>query len=125
MKRSHGIVLALLGGASAGALGGCAQREHPARVSPQSVYVNDYFVPGVGFYHAPFHAFFAHPYNYFNPATHQYYFGGQWASAPYQSVVNISAPTIAAATFAEAYRTDVVRGGFGSYFGGGGHYYGS
>ena len=123
MKRSSTIVLALLGGASAGALGGCSPHAPVVRISPESVYVNDYHLPGAGYYHAPFHAFFPHPYNYFNPATHQYYYGGQWGPAPHQSAINISAPTPAAATFANNARSDIVRGGFGSYSGGG--YYGS
>lgn len=124
MKRSSTIVLALLGGASAGALAGCSRSTPIVRISPDCVYVNDYHVPGAGYYHAPFHAFFPHPYNYFNPTTHLYYFGGQWGPAPYQSAINISAPTAAAATFAQNTRTDIIRGGFGTYSGGG-YYYGS
>lgn len=119
MKRSHRIILVLLGGASAGALAGCSRSPRPVRISPESVYVNDYFVPGVGYYHAPFHRFYALPYNYYDPNTRRYFFGGEWASAPNQSTVNISAPTDLAAQFAELNRTDVVRGGFGSYYHGG------
>jgi len=123
VKRSHSIVLALLGGASVGALAGCSQRAPVVRITPDAVYANNYFVPGVGYYHAPFNGFFAHPYNFYDAATHRYYFGGQWGAAPHQSIVNISAPSAGAARYAELYRTDVIRGGFGSYYGGG-HYYG-
>jgi hypothetical protein len=101
----------LAGGAAAGALAGCAR---PLRVSHDDVYPNDYQVPGVGYYHAPFHAFYPLPYNSRNQAHGQYYYGGQWGPAPHQSIVNISAPTVEAATKAEAVRTDITRGGFGS-----------
>jgi len=93
----------------------CSPASHarPVRISSECVYFNDYYVPGVGYYHAPFHAFFQHPYNYFNATTGDYYFGGLSAKLPYESPINISSPTDAAALVAEAMRTDVVRGGFG------------
>jgi hypothetical protein len=124
VKRSHSIALALLGSASAAAVGGCSRSGGPVRISPDCVYVNDYYVPGVGYYHAPFHAFYSEPYNAYNAMTHRYFYGGVWSATPNASEINISSPTAAAADFAEANRTDVVRGGFGSYGGSGYHYYG-
>jgi hypothetical protein len=47
-----------------------------------------------------------------------YYFGGKWGFYPNQSVINISSPTEGAAKLAEASRTDIVRGGFGTSSGG-------
>ena len=113
MKRSRCIRLVLLGGLSAGALTGCNQSQTP-EVRADNVYTNNYFVPGVGYYHAPFRAWYAQPYNHFDPQQQQYFFGGQWAPAPHQSITNISSPTGAAAQQAQAQRTDVRRGGFGS-----------
>lgn len=120
MKRSRKIALALLGGATAGGFSGCSPStiEQPARISAQSVYVNDYHVAGVGYYHAPFHRFFSYPYNYYDAIRGMYYFGGFWASLPHRSPVNISSPTESAAVEAEASRTDIVRGGFGRTGGG-------
>lgn len=92
----------------------------PGRVTPNSYYTNDEHIPGAGYYHAPFRAFFAYPYNHFDPMRRMYFYGGQWAAAPHQSIVNISAPTPEAALAAEAARTDVSssssirRSGFGS-----------
>jgi hypothetical protein len=111
VKRSASIKLVLAGGVAAGALSGCAR---PTRISADSVYPNDYHVPGAGYYHAPFRAFYPQPYNAANPALNQYYYGGQWGPGPHQSIINVSAPTAEAAAKAEAARTDVTRGGFGS-----------
>ena len=112
LKRSKNIRLLLLGGLSAGALSSCAP-SGPGPVSTEAVYTNDYFVQGVGYYHAPFHNWYALPYNYHDAANHRYYYAGSWAEAPYASIVNLSSPTADAVRNAEAIRTDVVRGGFG------------
>lgn len=118
MKRSGQIRLVLLGGLSAGAFTGCAPADKPVRISPEAVYANDTHVPGAGYYHAPFQAFFPRPYNSYDPQLKRYYFGGQWGPAPHRSIVNVSSPTPAAAQLAQAARTDgvhagVTRGGFG------------
>ena len=125
MKRSHQIALVLLGGISAGTLTSCAPTVGPApvRISAECVYVNDYYVPGAGYYHAPFHRFYPHPINCYDPALKLYYFGGQWGPTPFLSAINISAPTPEAAQLAEAARTDIQRGGFGSTSGS--HFVGS
>ena len=121
MKRSSRIRLVLLGGLSAGALIAAAPAAE-TRISPESVYLNDYFVPGAGYYHAPFQAFYAHPYNYYDAQRKQYFYGGQWGPAPHRSIVNISAPTVQAAATADAALATraanavhyVPRSGFGS-----------
>ncbi|MBI3886103.1 MAG: hypothetical protein HY302_10285 [Opitutae bacterium] len=115
MKRSKKISLVLLGGLSVGALTACAPGPGAEpRISPESVYTNDYYLPGAGYYHAPFRAFYAYPYNFFDPQRKAYFYGGQWGAAPYRSVINISAPTPEAAAAAEGLRGQVQRGGFGS-----------
>lgn len=104
----------LLGGLSAGALTSCVPASRPPRISPEAVYANDTHVPGAGYYHAPFHGFYPLPYNHYDPQRQQYFYGGQWGPAPFRSIVNVSAPSAAAALAAQAARTDIVRGGFGS-----------
>jgi hypothetical protein len=107
--------LVLIGGLSAGAFTSCGPGDlAKSPVSAQNVYTNNYYVPGVGYYHAPFRTFFSLPYNHFEPQNQRYFFGGQWATAPHQSITNISPPTPAVAQQAEAQRTDIPRGGFGS-----------
>lgn len=112
MKRSRSIRLVLLGGVSAGTLVGCGPGT-PA-VSTQDVFTNDHQVRGAGYYHAPFRAWYAFPYNHFDPATKRYYYGGQWGAAPHESAVNISTPSPEAVQRVAAQRTDVRRSGFGS-----------
>ena len=105
----------LLGGLSAGALAGCGPDANaPAPVTGDCVYTNNYYVPGAGYYHAPFRAWYSLPYNHFDPQNERYFYGGQWGAAPHQSITNISAPTAEVAQQAQAQRTDVPRGGFGS-----------
>jgi hypothetical protein len=112
VKRSRSIRLVLISGVSAGALAGCGPPQ-PSPLSSEAVYTNNCYVPGVGYYHAPFRAWFSLPYNHFDPKTQRYFFGGQWAATACQTITNISSPTSGAAQLAEARRSDVVRGGFG------------
>ena len=118
MRRSQQIRLLLVGGLSAGALTGCTSRPS---VSVANVYTNDFFIPGAGYYHAPFRGWFAKPYNFFDPQNQLYFYGGQWGKLPFESITNISNPTPDAVALAESTRTDISRGGFGGSSGG---YYG-
>lgn len=107
----------LLGGLSVGALTGCAPGSEGTqpRITTDSVYTNDTYIAGAGYYHAPFNAFFPIAYNHFDSARGQYYAGGSWQAEPHRSVINISAPTAAAALAAESARdAQISRGGFGS-----------
>ncbi len=115
MKRSRQVRLTLLTGISAGVLAGCSPSGKPP-LTASNVYTNDYYVPGAGYYHAPFRGWFAYPYNFFDQQRQQYFYGGQWAPSPYESIINISSPTVTAADAAEAVRTDVSRGGFGGTY---------
>lgn len=121
MKRSRSVKRLLLGGLTAGALAATAAGQTAVPpVTPDRFYTNDAHIPGVGFYHAPFRAFFPQPYNHYDAARRMYFYGGQWGPAPHRSIVNISAPTPEAAQRAQAMRTDIRRGGFGST--GGSHF---
>jgi hypothetical protein len=118
LKRSKRIRLLLIGGLSAGALASCAPAGRPV-ISADNVYANNQYLPGVGYYHAPFCAWYQQPYNYYDPQKRLYFYGGQWGPEPYQSITNISSPSVQTARSVEAARTDIPRGGFGCY---GGHY---
>lgn len=113
MKRSRTVQRLLLGGLTAGALTSAAAAQSTTRVTPETYYTNDAHIPGVGWYHAPFQGFFAHPYNHYDAQRKLYYYGGTWSPDPHRSIVNISAPTPAAAQRAENLRTDIRRSGFG------------
>lgn len=119
MKRSKSIRLLLLGGLSTAALSGCDQKPS---ISTENVYTNNFYVPGTGYYHAPFRNWYPLPYNHFDPQKQLYFYGGQWGAQPFESITNISAPTPEAVSAAQAVRTDISRGGFGGYSGA--HYYG-
>ena len=90
MKRSKQIRLIMLGGLSAGVLTGCSQK--PV-ITTAGVYTNNFYVPGAGYYHAPFRNWYALPYNHFDTQRQLYYFGGQWGAQPCLSITNISSPT--------------------------------
>lgn len=105
MKRSRRIELVLLGGLSAGALGGCDLSSKARRAEGQ-YYTNNHQVAGLGYYHAPYRSWHNLPYNHFDPQRRLYFHGGQWSATPHASITNISTPVAAAAPF-------VSRGGFG------------
>jgi hypothetical protein len=118
VKRSSSVRLVLLGGISTSAIVAAAAAEN--RITPESYYTNDYFIVGAGYYHAPFHGFFAERYNHYDAVRKIYYYGGRWSATPHRSIINISAPTAELARLAQTRRTDLPRnhyvssGGFGS-----------
>jgi len=115
VKRSRRIRLVLIGGLSAGAATSCGpSASPPGAVGANQVFTNNHCLPGVGYYHAPFRAWYSQPYNHFNPQTRRYFFGGQWAALPHESITNVSAPTPTAAQQAQARHSGVTRSGFGS-----------
>jgi hypothetical protein len=127
VKRSRRIRLVLIGGLSAGTLASCTPSSSPPTTSSSAttlssarsvtssdVFTNNHYVPGVGYYHAPFRAWYLHPYNHYDSRLAKYFYGGQWGSAPFESVINISAPSDEAVRQVASGRTDIRRGGFGS-----------
>jgi hypothetical protein len=117
-RRAKTIRLILIGSACVGSLTGCSP-DGPAPVTSDAVYTNNYYLPGVGYYHAPFNAWYPYPYNHYDPALGRYYFGGRWSAVPNISIVNLSSPSPETAGAVQAQRLDIPRGGFG---GTGGHY---
>lgn len=101
MKRSRSVKRVLLGTFSAGVLAAAEPR-----IVIDRFYTNDVFIPGAGFYHAPFQKFYAQPYNTYDASRQQYYYGGEWHAAPHKSIVNISSPSAEEANRAERARTD-------------------
>lgn len=91
MKRSRQIRLLLLGSFCTGALTSCSDKTGPESNSPR-VYPNDYQVDKLGYYHAPYGAFYARRYNDYDPQRKLYFHGGLWTPLPHQSVVNLSEP---------------------------------
>ena len=105
----------LIGGISAVAATGCGPGDsRPPTLSADDVYTNNFYVAGVGYYHAPFRAWYRLPFNHYDPQNQRYFYGGQWAETACLSITNISSPTPLVAQQAEAVRTDIPRGGFGS-----------
>lgn len=115
-KRSRSIRLILLGGLSSAAFTGCSQKPS---VSTQNYYTNNFYVPGAGYYHAPFRNWYPLPYNHFDTHSQRYFYGGQWGGQPFASITNISSPTSEAVASAQNARTDIQRGGFGGSYSGG------
>jgi hypothetical protein len=113
--------LVLIGGLSAGTLASCGPSgNRTPSTNASDVYTNNHYLPGVGYYHAPFRAWYALPYNHYDPQSRRYFQGGQWAATPYASITNVSGPTALAAQRAQGQRTDIRRSGFGSTSG---HHY--
>lgn len=94
-RRSTKVALVLLG--TVGVVGGVVawdawQRareddiaamplEAPKPVAADRDYNNNDFTPGVGYYHAPYHAWYPYPYNHYDPAR-GYFAGGLWHTVP-------------------------------------------
>lgn len=91
MKKSRQVLL-ILSGAMAVAPLGCD--DSPTRVPLASAdlsYTNNYYIPSAGYYHAPFHAWYPQPYNFYD-AARGYYYGGNWHPEPYVGGATESRP---------------------------------
>jgi hypothetical protein len=95
-RSSHRVALVLLG--AVGVVGGVVAwdawrragevseagllPEAPATpVAADREYKNNEYIPGVGYYHAPYHAWYPYPYNH-HDASRGYFGGGLWYAAP-------------------------------------------
>jgi len=121
-KRSAQIRLVLLGGLASGALTSCGDGPAQNQPAAQRVYPNDYYVEGAGYYHAPFGNWYQLPYNALHNASADkpamYYYGGQWAPQPYESIINLSAPNADGLRALDRINSHINRGGFGHSYGG-------
>lgn len=81
----------LIGGLSAG-LTSCGPSGHETPPTTGDVYTNNHSAQGLGYYHAPFRAWFPLPYNHYDPEKKLYFNGGQWTANPHESITNISPP---------------------------------
>ena len=92
MKRSAQVVLVISGAL----LNGCsepAEEWHTgSNLDSSQVLTNNTYVPGYGYYHAPYHSFYPHPYNLFIPGR-GYYHGGSYSQEPQRSGISASAPS--------------------------------
>jgi len=64
-------------------------------VAADRTYQNNEFVPGVGYYHAPYDSWFPFPFNHHDPAR-GYFAGGLWQAAPFAAGVLSSRPSTGA-----------------------------
>lgn len=64
----------------------------PSPVAADRTYRNNDFIPGVGYYHAPYRAWFPQPYNFHDP-NRGYFGGGLWQAAPFIASMLSSRPT--------------------------------
>ncbi len=117
MKRPETIILTLVGATVVGTAGMAlfnTPEKPPERVPPlndwtsqsemppvseDQEYPNNTYVPGAGYYHAPYHSFFPYRYNYLDSGR-GYYHGGSWWPQASTSNISSSRPTYAAAASA-------------------------
>jgi hypothetical protein len=69
---------------------------------------NNTYVPGRGYYHAPYARWYPHPYNSYFPGL-GYYHGGNYTPSPNSSRVTASHPS-----GSSSHSSGISRGGFGS-----------
>jgi len=109
MKRSKRLTLVIFGAL----LTGCDEPSDPSNSRGQygrgQSLTNNTYVPGHGYYHAPYHSWYPYPYNSYHPGL-GYYHGGDFSPSPHTSPVTASRPigSSARASF-------ISRGGFGAF----------
>jgi hypothetical protein len=63
----------------------------PAPIAADRTYNNNDFIPGVGYYHAPYHAWYPFSYNHYDPLR-GYFAGGLWQAVPFAMTMLSSRP---------------------------------
>jgi len=133
MKRSTAVTLVISGALLAGCddhcnFGGCSSR---AGTGTNASISNNTYLPGHGYWHAPYHDWYPYPYNYYRPGF-GYYYGGGYYDRPEASSITASSPPLSSfsgssgwtsggGTSDGGHSSSVSRGGFGgSAHGGGG-----
>ena len=125
-RRSRNVALVLLG--TVGVVGGVVAWEawqrsrvtgdtpqpapSPARPprppSADQTYANNEYMPGAGYYHAPYHAWFPFPFNHYD-SSRGYFAGGLWQAAPFLLSMLNSQPNNAAVVAAQRLRDESPR----------------
>lgn len=80
-----------------------APRPAPTPISTAQTYANNDYIPGVGYYHAPYNGWYPHPYNYYD-SNRGYFAGGLWQALPWVLAMQRSQPSEAAVAAALAAR---------------------
>jgi hypothetical protein len=112
VKRSTAVVLVLSGAI----LGGCSRRNEQTNAAagpaarPSQVVTNDTYIAGRGYYHAPFHAWYPFPWNFYSPGR-GYYRGGGYYTEPDLTIPKPTYPGRFAHASIQA-EENVSRGGF-------------
>lgn len=91
MKKSGLVTLVL----STALVSGCDDaNQYGTPVYPAgAIITNNAYIPGMGYYHAPYHGWFEYPYNYYRPGF-GYYHGGTFTPQPFVSDIIASDPSI-------------------------------
>ena len=63
----------------------------PVPIAADRTYRNNDYIPGVGYYHSPYHSWFPFPYNHYD-ASRGYFAGGLWQAVPFAAGVLSSRP---------------------------------
>jgi hypothetical protein len=119
VKRTAQIRLLLAGTLACVPFAGCDLEDNtPPVVSTENTYTNNYYVPGSGYYHAPYRSWFPYPYNHYE-AGRGYFHGGNWTSEPQRSTETASRPNADAVSHINQTRksssgsSSISRNGFG------------
>lgn len=100
MRKPQSIIIALIG---AGVAGGAALNSFnrpPARsyasssyrpAAARRSYQTDEYVSGLGYFHAPYRAFYPYRFNYYDP-NRGYFHGGLWTPQPMQTLISSAMP---------------------------------
>lgn len=96
MKRSAVVTLVISGALLAGcddkpAYNQSAYNSGDWSSNTNSAITNNTYVAGQGYWHAPYHAWYPYPYNYFRPGF-GYYYGGRYYDHPDLNPIGASTP---------------------------------
>lgn len=92
MKRTTQIRLLLAGTLACVPFAGCDFGDPEPTLSTENTYTNNYYVPGHGYYHAPYRNWYPYPFNYYE-RDRGYFHGGIWTTTPDPSRDTASKPS--------------------------------
>src|ERR1700733_507315 len=103
MKKSMMVTLVISGAL----LAGCDDNQNAWGDNQDQVVTNNTYVPGQGYWHAPYSGWYPYPYNSYHPGR-GYYHGGFYSAAPH-----VSSVTSSHLSGSSSHSSSVSRGGFG------------